>query len=93
MCRGSRRYEIDADDHRVILLAWNRLGRFAAKDNTVCADTAIQKTSSTSVAEEEQRDNQEEVQDANAAMTPVEFFAEITKRADIRAILEALARN
>jgi hypothetical protein len=59
----------------------------------VSTETTIPQATSTGVAEDEHIESQDETQETSVTVTPIEFYAEITQREDIRVILDALARN
>lgn len=57
----------------------------------IVMDTTIQQLHPPQTAQEQQGEQQRPPEPVPSDKTPQEFYAEITKRADVRAILEELA--
>ena len=61
------------------------------KQGNVKVETTIQQTNTSEVMAEDAKEPREPQAPIPSDTTPQEFYAEITKRADVRAILEELA--
>lgn len=61
------------------------------KPGMIVVESTIQQPNPSETAQEQPTEDQRPVTSIPSGKTPQEFYAEITKRADVRAILEELA--